>query len=103
MGDKFDAFRVARRFYPRRWTRRPAAANTQEFSSAIRWTERESDDCGLFLVAYEREHGSLRVLAVDDPASAGHLHRTVQDLPAAGFNAFDGCFDRVDVEVEVPA
>src|SRR5258708_1456903 len=56
----------------------------------------------LFLVTDEREHGSLRVLAIDDPAPAGHLHRAVQDLPAAGFNTFDGRSDRVNVEVEVP-
>jgi hypothetical protein len=49
--------------------------------------------CGLFLITDEREHGSLRVLAVDDPAPSGYLHRTVQDLPAARFHAFHGCFD----------
>ena len=57
----------------------------------------------LFLTANEREHGSLRVLAVDDPATARYLHWTIQDLAAAGLDTFDGCADRVDVEVEVPA
>ena len=46
-----------------------------------------------FLVADEREHGSLRVLTLDDPAAAGYLHWTVDDLAAAGFNTLDGRFD----------
>ena len=46
-----------------------------------------------FLTADQREHGSLRVLALDDPTSAGYLHWTVGDLAATGFNAFDGCLD----------
>src|ERR1035438_6009854 len=47
-------------------------------ANASWWTEQERTYCGLFLVAYEREHGSLRVLAIDDPASAGDLPRAVQ-------------------------
>ena len=65
--------------------------------------EFELNSRDLFLIADEREHSALRVLAVDDPAPAGYLHRTVQDLSAAGFNSFDSCFDRVNVEVEGPA
>ena len=61
------------------------------------------DQTGSFLITDEREHRSLRVLAIDDPAPSGHLHWAVHDLPAAGFNTFDGCLDRVHVEVEVPA
>ncbi len=57
----------------------------------------------LFLVADKREHGALRILTLNDPAAAGYLHRTVQDLAVAGFDAFDGCLDGIDVEVEVPA
>jgi peptidoglycan/LPS O-acetylase OafA/YrhL len=55
-----------------------------------------------FLTADEREHGTLRVLALDNPATAGYLHRAVCDLPAAGFDTFDGCFDGIDIEVEGP-
>ena len=47
----------------------------------------------LFLVTEKREHGALRVLAVDDPAPSGYLHWAVNDLPAAGLNTFDGCLD----------
>ena len=56
-----------------------------------------------FLVADEREHGSLGVLAIDDPTSSGYLHRAVQDLPSSGLDTFDGCADRVDVKIEHPA
>ena len=46
-----------------------------------------------FLTADQREHGSERVLTVDDPAAAGYLHGAVEDFAAAGFNALDGCFN----------
>jgi hypothetical protein len=52
--------------------------------------------------ANEGKHGTLRVLALDNPATAGHLHRTINDLPATRFNAFDSSLDGIDVEVEVP-
>lgn len=51
-------------------------------ANAIRWTEQERTYCGLFLVADKREHGPLRVLALDDPAASGYLHRTVQNFSA---------------------
>src|SRR5438270_3402961 len=57
----------------------------------------------LFLVADQREHRSLRVLALDDPTAAGYLHGTIDDLAAAGFDTLDGRADGVDVEVKVPA
>jgi hypothetical protein len=57
----------------------------------------------LFLAADEREHGSLRILTVNDPAAAWDLHGSIENLPAAGLDTFDGRADGVDVEVEIPA
>src|SRR4029079_9851376 len=45
---------------------------------------------------------ALRVLALDNPAPTGHLHWTVDDLPSAVFDSFDGCIDGINVEIEVP-
>src|SRR5579863_5082701 len=59
--------------------------------------------CELFLAAYQRKHGALRVLAVDDPATAGNLHGTIQDFPAAGIYTIDSGADGIDIEIEVPA
>ena len=44
-----------------------------------------------------------KVLPSDDPATAGYLHRTINDLAGAGYDAFDGCVDGIAVEVEVQA
>ena len=57
----------------------------------------------LLLAADEREHRSLRILSLNDPASSGYLHRAVEDLAAAGLDSFNGSVDRVDVEIEAPA
>src|SRR5690349_4107188 len=57
----------------------------------------------LLFAADEREHGALGVLGIDDPASAGDLHWTVEDAAAAGFHAFGSGADGIDAEVEVPA
>ena len=56
-----------------------------------------------FIATDEREYRTLRVLPLDNPATPGYLHRTIHDLPAAGFDAFDGCVNGIDVEVKVPA
>src|SRR5579872_2315617 len=55
-----------------------------------------------FIATDEREDRTLRVLPLDDPATPGYLHRTIDDLSAAGFDALDGCVDGLDVEVKVP-
>src|SRR5450432_4292869 len=55
-----------------------------------------------FIATDEREHRTLRILPLDNPATPGYLHRTIDDLSAAGFDAFDGCVNGLDVEVKVP-
>ena len=58
---------------------------------------------GLFGAGYEGEHGSLGVLAGDDPSAAGDLHGAVHDFAAARFYTLDGCANGIDAEVECPA
>src|SRR5262249_48383077 len=53
--------------------------------------------------ADERERGSLRVPALNDPASAGHLERAVEDLPAFLLHPLGRGAGTVDVEVIIPA
>src|SRR4051794_9017622 len=55
-----------------------------------------------FIDAGEREYRTLRVLPLDNPATPGYLHRTIDDLSAAGLDALDGCVNGLDVEVKVP-
>ena len=54
-----------------------------------------------FIATDEREYRTLRVLPLDNPATPGYLQRTIDDLSAAGFDAFDGCVNGLDVEVKV--
>ena len=69
-----------------------AAATTKDGAPGSSY-DRFISGVNSFLAADEREHGSLRVLALDDPAAAGYLHGAIDDLAAAGFDSLDGCFD----------
>src|SRR5437870_2702845 len=50
----------------------------------------------------QREMRALRVLALDDPLAAWHVHRTHNDLAAIVGDAFGGRVDGIDVEIELP-
>src|SRR5262249_13119170 len=50
----------------------------------------------------QREHGTLRIEALHDPAAAGDLVRAVENLTAAALHARHGGFDSRDVEVIKP-
>src|SRR3954449_6126724 len=52
--------------------------------------------------AHEREHGALRVAALNDPAAAWNLMRAVEHLAAFGFDAGFRRADRVDREIMQP-
>src|SRR4051794_6505888 len=45
----------------------------------------------------------MRILSVDDPATAGYLHWTIQHLPATRVDTFHGSTDGIHIEIEVPA
>src|SRR5712691_6983023 len=62
----------------------------------------EKSDTVVAPLSHQREDGTLRVRALDDPSAARHLDRAVEDLAAAGLHALHRHVDVADVEVVKP-
>src|ERR1700730_18791566 len=69
--------------------------------SAIARTTRalEISDTVVAALSHQREDGTLRVRALDDPSVARHFDRAVEDLAVTGLHAHYRRVDVADVEV----